>query len=139
MSAPESDTDKKVKPTTTDIEKDTNAISITAEKPLQIDPKLEKHSHDADEALKAMEELHREVMTIDEATNKRLLRTIDWHLMPIMCFIYGMNYLDSGFFFVSSHRLGLVVNLRPSGAHRLTLKNWDIPRNCPVVCQCHGH
>jgi hypothetical protein len=23
------------------------------------------------------------------------LKIIDWHMMPIMCFVYGMNYLDS--------------------------------------------
>ena len=73
-------------PPVTDIEKDTQH---------NVDPKLEQHAHDADEAMKAMEELHGETITIDEATNKRLLRIIDWHLMPIMCFVYGMNYLDS--------------------------------------------
>lgn len=60
-----------------------------------IDPKLQKHAHDADEAMKAIGELHGETITIDEETNKRLLRRIDWHIMPIMCFVYGMNYLDS--------------------------------------------
>lgn len=78
--------DEKVSPPTTDVEKD-------AEK--HADPKLEKHAHDADEAMKAMAELQGESITIDDATNKRLLRIIDWHLMPIMCFVYGMNYLDS--------------------------------------------
>ncbi|KZF21427.1 MFS transporter [Xylona heveae TC161] len=50
-----------------------------------------KHSHDADEALTALEG---EIITIDEATNKRLLRTIDFHLMPLLCVVYGLNYLD---------------------------------------------
>lgn len=60
-----------------------------------IDPTLEKHAHDADEAMKAFDELQGEAIELDEATNRRLLKTIDWHMMPIMCFIYGMNYLDS--------------------------------------------
>lgn len=60
-----------------------------------MDPKLEKHSHDADEAMKAFEDIEGETITIDEQTNKRLLKIIDWHMMPIMCFVYGMNYLDS--------------------------------------------
>lgn len=60
-----------------------------------INPSLEKHAHDADEALQAMEALQGEAITIDEETNKRLLKIIDWHLMPIMCCVYGMNYLDS--------------------------------------------
>jgi ACS family allantoate permease-like MFS transporter len=57
--------------------------------------RLEKHSHDADEALKAFEGIQGEALELDEATNRRLLRTIDWHIMPIMCVVYGMNYLDS--------------------------------------------
>lgn len=60
-----------------------------------VDPTLEKHAHDADEAMKAFEDLHGEAIELDEATNRRLLRTIDWHMMPIMCCVYGMNYLDS--------------------------------------------
>ena len=54
--------------------------------------KVLAHSHDADEALKAFES--GELIEIDAATNKRLLRTIDLHLMPLMCLIYGLNYLD---------------------------------------------
>ena len=53
-----------------------------------------KHSHDADEALKAFSGLEGDVIEIDEATNKRLIRRIDWNLMPLMCVVYGMNYLD---------------------------------------------
>lgn len=54
--------------------------------------KVIAHSHDADEAMKAF--TTGEIIEIDEATNKRLLRIIDWHLMPIMCIVYGINYLD---------------------------------------------
>lgn len=60
-----------------------------------VDPTLEKHAHDADEAMKALEELHGESLELDESTNRRLLKIIDWHMMPIMCCIYGMNFLDS--------------------------------------------
>jgi ACS family allantoate permease-like MFS transporter len=52
------------------------------------------HSHDADEALKAFASHQGEVIHIDEATNKRLLRRIDLYMMPIMCLVYGLNYLD---------------------------------------------
>ncbi len=31
---------------------------------------------------------------IDEETNKRLLRKIDWNMMPIMCILYMLQYLD---------------------------------------------
>lgn len=68
---------------------------VDIEKGTPVDPTIAKHSHDADEAMKAFEELQGEAIELDESTNRRLLRTIDWHLMPIMCCIYGMNYLDS--------------------------------------------
>ena len=42
-----------------------------------------KHSHDADAALKAFAGYEGTVIEIDEVTNKRLLRKIDMHLMPV--------------------------------------------------------
>ncbi|PLN80254.1 putative MFS allantoate transporter [Aspergillus taichungensis] len=66
--------------------------TVEAEK--HVDPTLEKHAHDADEAMQAIQDLQGEAIELDEATNKRLLRRIDWHMMPIMCVVYGMNYLD---------------------------------------------
>ena len=42
-----------------------------------------KHSHDADEAMKAFQAYQGQIIEIDEATNKRLLRRIDWNLMPV--------------------------------------------------------
>ena len=74
-------------------EDDTERNANSTEK--HVDGTLEQHAHDADEAFKALQEMHGEAFTLDDATNKRLLRIIDWHLMPIMCCVYGMNYLDS--------------------------------------------
>ncbi|KAF7553038.1 hypothetical protein G7Z17_g3890 [Cylindrodendrum hubeiense] len=34
------------------------------------------------------------LITLDEATNKRLLRKIDWKLMPVLCFTYALQYYD---------------------------------------------
>ena len=51
-----------------------------------------KHSHDVDEAMKAFES--GEIIEIDQATNKRLLKIIDRNLIPLMCIVYGLNYLD---------------------------------------------
>lgn len=45
--------------------------------------KLVEHSHDADEAMKAFLGHEGEIIEIDEATNQRLLRTIDWNLLPL--------------------------------------------------------
>ncbi|EED21857.1 MFS allantoate transporter, putative [Talaromyces stipitatus ATCC 10500] len=59
-----------------------------------VDERILKHSHDADEALQAIQQIDGQVIEIDAETNKRLLRIIDWHLMPLMCVVYGMNYLD---------------------------------------------
>lgn len=44
-------------------------------------PRVPKHAHDADEAMKAFQD--GEIEVIDEATNKRLLRTIDRNIMPV--------------------------------------------------------
>lgn len=54
--------------------------------------KILEHGQDADEAMKAF--ASGEVVEVSEADNKRLLRIIDWHLMPLLCVIYGLNYLD---------------------------------------------
>lgn len=54
--------------------------------------KVLEHSNDADDAMKAF--AGGEAIHIDDATNKRLLRKIDWNLMPILCAIYGLQYLD---------------------------------------------
>ena len=48
----------------------------------------------ADEAMKAFEGDDAHPIVLDEATNKRLLRKIDLHIMPLMCIVYGLNYLD---------------------------------------------
>jgi MFS transporter, ACS family, allantoate permease len=56
--------------------------------------RIVKHAKDADAALKALEALDPSQIHIDDETNRRLLRKIDWHLMPIMCVVYGLNYLD---------------------------------------------
>lgn len=40
-----------------------------------------KHAYDADEAMKAFAD--GEIGVLDEATNKRLLRKIDLHIMPV--------------------------------------------------------
>jgi ACS family allantoate permease-like MFS transporter len=42
-----------------------------------------KHSHDADAALKAFANYHGRIIEIDDVTNRRLLRKIDWNLMPV--------------------------------------------------------
>ncbi|KAG7004472.1 protein disulfide-isomerase [Physcia stellaris] len=44
-------------------------------------PRGRKHAHDADEAMKAFQD--GEIEVLDEATNKRLLRTIDRNIMPV--------------------------------------------------------
>ena len=46
------------------------------------DPIL-KHANDADEAMKAFADHEGDVLVLDEATNKRLLRKIDLNLMPV--------------------------------------------------------
>ena len=50
---------------------------------------------DADEALQVVRNSgDAEEIAIDEELKTRLLRKIDLHIMPIMCVVYGLNYLD---------------------------------------------
>ena len=42
-----------------------------------------QHANDADEAMKAFAGRDGEILVLDEATNRRLLRKIDRHLMPV--------------------------------------------------------
>jgi hypothetical protein len=46
-------------------------------------PDFIKHAIDPDEAMKAFEGHEGEVLVLDTATNKRLLRKIDLYLMPV--------------------------------------------------------
>ncbi|KAF1963481.1 membrane transporter [Byssothecium circinans] len=59
-----------------------------------VDERILKHSHDADAAMKAFEGYEGQMIELSEETRKRLLRKIDLHLMPILCVVYGLNYLD---------------------------------------------
>lgn len=45
---------------------------------------VQKYSKDDDEAMAAYARYHGPPLVLDKETNKRLLRTIDWHLMPIL-------------------------------------------------------
>ena len=48
-----------------------------------------KHLQDADEAMKAFQTEDGEIIVLDESTNRRLLRKIDYTILPVMCVIYG--------------------------------------------------
>ncbi|KAL8998160.1 MAG: hypothetical protein Q9169_002714 [Polycauliona sp. 2 TL-2023] len=73
-----------------DLEKETGPKHRRRSVPI----KVVKHANDADEALKAFEGQDGEVLVLDEATSKKLLKRIDLHLMPLLCIVYGLNYLD---------------------------------------------
>lgn len=55
-----------------------------------------KHAdrNDADEALKVLQGENGEVIELTPEDERRLLRKIDWNLMPLLCLVYGLNYLD---------------------------------------------
>lgn len=101
--------DEKQHSATVDVETDVKPV----EKP--------KQGHEADEAFNAIEELQGEAIDLDSGTNKRLLRITDWHLMPIMCFIYGMNFLDSMFAFRFALR---IMHTDDGGNNTLTPVSW---------------
>lgn len=35
-----------------------------------------------------------EHVELDEKESKRVLRKIDWHLMPLMCVVYGLQFVS---------------------------------------------
>lgn len=76
-----SDTEKSTVPF--DNEKDLPAPLADAIRNGSVDKTILQHAADADEALKAFMSHPGEVIELDEATNKRLLRKIDWNLMPV--------------------------------------------------------
>lgn len=105
--------EKGVMPSGRDISPPSADVTSTTDRKMSADvEKIIAHSNDADEALQAFS--NGEVIEIDEATNKRLLRTIDWHLMPIMCCVYGINYLDKTTISYASV-MGLKVDLGLKG------------------------
>lgn len=73
-----------------------NSTAVDIEATMTNDkPELVDQEPDADEAMKAFAQLQGQDIEIDEATNRRLVRIIDWHIMPVMCLVYAMNFLDS--------------------------------------------
>ena len=71
-----------------------------------------KHSHDADDAMLAFAGIDRESVVVDEATNKRLRRTLDWHLMPLMSIVFMVQSLDSMYLTPSPSRQPLVRDMK---------------------------
>ena len=67
--------DKNIPPTTHDLE----------------NLKASKHGVDA-----AFQYASAEAIVIDAETNKRLLRSIDLHILPWLCTLYFLQYLDKG-------------------------------------------
>jgi hypothetical protein len=84
------DTEKSTVPF--DAEKDLPAPLADAIRNGSVDKTILQHAGDADEALKAFMSHPGEVIELDEATNKRLLRKIDWNLMPVhfSCFCFAV-------------------------------------------------
>lgn len=66
-------------------------VSTAAE--LGIDPGHVKELKGADGVLQYASQ---ESIEIDEDTNRRILRKIDWHIMPWLCGLYVLQYLDKG-------------------------------------------
>ena len=64
-----------------DVEK--SATESSTNRRGSVPDKILKHAKDADEAMKAFAGHEGEVLIMDKATSKSLLRRIDLHLMPV--------------------------------------------------------
>lgn len=74
--------------------------------------------NDADEALKIFAE--GEVITLTPEEEKRLLRKIDWNIMPLLCLVYGLNYLDKttlSYASIMGLKVGLAIPPSPLVPH----------------------
>ncbi|KAL7943561.1 major facilitator superfamily domain-containing protein [Trichoderma barbatum] len=104
--------------------------------PLAVAEKGELVEIDADEALKAIAGLDTAAVQLDEETERRLLRKIDWNLMPLMCIVYGLNYLDKTTLSYASI-MGLREDLKLHGDNYQWLSSlfyfgyigWEFPTN----------
>ncbi|THX51312.1 putative MFS allantoate transporter, partial [Aureobasidium pullulans] len=119
-----------------DAEKDLPGPLSDANRNGSLDKSVLQNAGDGDEALKAFASHQGEVIELDEATNKRLLRKIDWNLMPVMCIVYGLNYLDKTTLSYASV-MGLRVDTNLTGNNYQWLSSmfyfgylaWEYPTN----------
>lgn len=91
-----SDIEKSVEaspPVQGDPETASTSAGVTQEKVSNV---VLKHAdrNDADEALKVLEGENGEIIELTPEDERKLLRKIDWHIMPLLCVVYGLNYLD---------------------------------------------
>lgn len=93
-----SDIEKSIEaPTASPNDADKASVNVSADATHEkIGTILLKHAdrNDADEALKVLEGEIGEVIELTPEDERKLLRKIDWNLMPLLCLVYGLNYLD---------------------------------------------
>lgn len=90
------DTEKNVLPETAPpVDNDVEIGSISAYPVKGRHPNL-KHAdtNNADEALQFFQAHAGDAVPMTPEEDRRLLRKIDWNLMPLLCVVYGLNYLD---------------------------------------------
>jgi len=97
-----------------------------------------KHAdpNDGDEALKAFAGHEGEMIVMTPEMEKKLLRKIDWNLMPMLCVVYGLNYLDKTTLSYASI-MGLQTSLNLHGTNYQWLGSmfyigylfWEYPTN----------
>lgn len=82
---------------------------------------MRKHveSNDPDEAFQLVSA---EAITLNPEDEKKLLRKIDFHLMPLLCIIYGLNYLDKTTLSYASI-MGIKVSYAMSRMRRIFAKS----------------
>ncbi|KAK7969456.1 MFS general substrate transporter [Apiospora saccharicola] len=79
-----------------DMEKSGSAPSAAPKPDVEAGTTVLKHAdkNDADEAYKVLVGHEGETVVITPEEEKKLLRKIDLNLMPLLCIVYGLNYLD---------------------------------------------
>ncbi|KUJ11351.1 MFS allantoate transporter-like protein [Mollisia scopiformis] len=92
--------------------------------------------NDGDIALKAFVGHEGEVIVMTPEAERALLRKIDWNLMPMLCVVYGLNYLDKTTLSYASI-MGLQTDIHLKGTNYQWLGSmfyigylaWEYPTN----------
>lgn len=77
-------------------DKEIKDVEASVERTVSVDVGAEKKivgARDVDEALKFLEQ-NEHVVSIEDVDEKKLLRKIDWMLMPLMFLCYFLQYSD---------------------------------------------
>lgn len=95
--------------------------------------KVLKHSNDADDAMKAFEGHDGEILVVDEATNKRLLRKIDLNIIPVLSHMDSFEALLMSYSSCVSSMASITLTVRRPARQNASRWKSSIILYCPKI------